>query len=117
MAQNRKLAGFFRQIGILFWKNGKLFKRNISGTLAEILMALLFIIILFALRYFVDIKSFTEQNDLTNPAGSILRNASLQKGGYFIYYYPPNTFIRNLVLSSIMAITYTKGNFTPLGSK
>lgn len=52
--QKRKVAEFFKQILILMWKNSILFKRNISGTIAEICVALIFVLILFLVRALAD---------------------------------------------------------------
>jgi hypothetical protein len=47
----QELAGFFGQLRILLWKNTVLFRRNISGTLSEIIYPMFFVLLI---RYFVD---------------------------------------------------------------
>ena len=115
MAEKKKLAGFFRQMIILFWKNGKLFQRNKSGTFAELLMAVLFILILVAIRFFIDVTAFDAQTTSSNPAQNILASAKMQPGKSKIYYYPNNTFIRSIVLNSYLDILGQNSNFTCLG--
>jgi hypothetical protein len=110
--KTRKLAGFFRQLGILFWKNGILFKRNKVGTFAEILMAFIFIILLIAIRFFVDAKLFTEQDITSNPPRYFLANATLQKGKFAIYVSPNNVFVLSLVANALNDIKSQNKNFT-----
>ena len=116
--KTRKIAGFFAQIRILFWKNGKLLIRNKLGTFAELFMAFLFIFILLAIRYFVDAKLTADDNDsefTSNPERDLLYNATLMKGRYKIYYYPNNIFIRTKVVSAVTKIYNYNENFTALG--
>lgn len=60
--KERKIANDFKQFSILLWKNGKLFKHNIGGTIAEILVAAFFAFLILILRHFSDTSVFNEQN-------------------------------------------------------
>jgi len=50
--ENRKIAGFFRQIFIILWKNSILFRRNKTGILCELIFSSLFTLIFILLVYF-----------------------------------------------------------------
>ncbi len=109
--QERKIAGRFRQFVILFWKNGKLFRRNIWGTLAEILMAFIFILMIVFLRYFVDITIFNDSNSRTNPALGLFDKVNASNRS-FIYYYPNNSFTQSIVTNAYTLINARSPNFT-----
>ena len=49
-----RLAGFWRQLQILLWKNLLLARANIVSTLVELLMSLAFISLLILIRYIVE---------------------------------------------------------------
>ena len=112
----RKLAGFWKQILILFWKNGKLFKRNKLGTFAELFMALLFILMLLIIRYFVDSTTVTVDTDTSlksNPLLPIVAPIRLMKGTSCVYYYPNNNLIKNLVTNAMADLTGVNASFNP----
>lgn len=111
VTDERKIAGTFRQFIILFWKNGKLFRRNIWGTLAEILMALVFILMILFLRYFVDLTVYNDQTTMTNPPMGIFDRANASNRSY-IYYYPNNPFIASIVTNAYNLIQNRTTNFT-----
>lgn len=112
----RKLAGFFKQVKILFWKNGKLFLRNKLGTFAELFMAILFIFMLLLIRFFVDSSLQTvdvDTNIKSNPLISILAPISLLTGKTVVLYYPNNNFIRDLVTNAMNDLKAVNASFTP----
>lgn len=104
----RKVVGFFKQLLILFWKNSILFKRNILGTLVEILAALVFVLILVFLRYFVDSVRFTDQ---TNIARSVFDSINATTNRSLILYYPNNTYVKDLVTNAYNLIKTQKPSF------
>jgi hypothetical protein len=109
--EERKIASRFRQLVVLSWKNIKLLQRNKIGTCAEILMALLFIIITILMRYFMDVVVFNEQNSLNNPVLGLFDLASSSNRS-LIYYYPNNTFIKDIVTNAYTLINSQSPNFT-----
>ena len=113
--KDRQVVGFFRQNLILFWKNGLLFRRNISGTICEILVALLFLLILVMMRYFVDSAQFNDQDSTTNPLLYLLLNVNVSTGRNLILYYPNNEFVRNIVLNAYITIKTIKPMFNATG--
>lgn len=116
----RKLAGFFAQIRILFWKNGKLLLRNKTGTFAELFMALLFVLMLLLIRFFVDASLSNDDNDTdikSNPELDLFNNVTLLRGRYKVYYYPNNVFIQGKVVAAMAKIYAYNPNFTVLSNK
>ena len=99
--KERKIAGKFKQFRILFWKNGKLFRRNIWGTLGEILMAFLFVLMILLLRFFVDSSAYSDQNAKLTGVFDRLNTSNRT----LIYYYPNNAFIQELVMNSVTLIS------------
>ena len=97
--KQRKVVGVFRQTLILFWKNSLLFRRNISGTIAEILVAFIFVLILLLLRYFIDTPHYQDQTNtnLSNPVLNVASFVNDTSGRYNILYYPNNDFISDIM--------------------
>ena len=81
------------------------------GTLAEILMAFLFVLIIILLRYFVDITTYPDQNSFSNPVLGVfdLANSSNRS---LIYYHPNNSFIQEIVTDAYNLINAQSPNFT-----
>jgi len=93
----RKVAGFFRQCLILMWKNSILFRRNIAGTIAEICVALLFVLMLFLVRILADTAHFNDQNLYRNPPVPIIDQINATTNRSLIMYYPNNSFVFGIV--------------------
>lgn len=113
--KERKVAGFFRQILILLWKNSILFRRNISGTLVEILVALLFVIIMIFLRFFVDSTKVAEQSASTNLIRNIVDSINVTTKREYLLYYPNNAFIQGIVTSAYLFIKSARPTFNATG--
>lgn len=111
VTDERKIASVLRQFIILFWKNGKLFRRNVWGTLAEILMAFIFVLIILFLRFFIDLTVFSDQSNMTNPPLGIFDRANSSNRS-FIYYYPNNAFIQSIVTNAYQLINNRSSNFS-----
>ena len=109
--KERKVVGFFRQIVILFWKNGVLFKRNKAGTIAEILVALLFVFILVFLRLFVDSTKVAEQSPTNNPIRNVMSYINVTTNRSLIMFYPNNPFVEDIVIRAYMLIKSKKPTF------
>ena len=115
--EERKIAGRFRQCLIMFWKNGLLFRRNIWGTLAEILMAFLFCLIILLLRYFIDLTVYPDQSPVNgtsvlsyNPVVGLF-NLANSSNRTTVYYYPNNSFVLGILTSAFTLINIVKSNF------
>ncbi len=117
--EERKIAGRFRQCIIMFWKNSLLFRRNVWGTLAELLMAFLFCLIILLLRFFIDLTVFPDQSSVNTTSTSILSynpvlspfNLVNSSNRTQIYYYPNNSFILGLVTNAYTLINAVKPSF------
>ena len=107
----RKVVGIFRQIVILLWKNSILFRRNISGTLAEILAAFVFLFILLLIRFFADSTKINDQSYIKNPTFNLLSIINATTNRELIMYYPNNTFVEELVTNAYQLIKSRKPNF------
>ena len=107
----RKVVGIFRQIVILLWKNSILFRRNISGTLAEILAAFVFLFILLLIRFFADSTKINDQSYVKNPTFNLLSIINATTNRELIMYYPNNTFVEELVTNAYQLIKSRKPNF------
>jgi hypothetical protein len=95
--EKRKVAGFLRQCLILMWKNSILFRRNIAGTIAEICVALLFVLILFLVRILADTAHYNDQNLFRNPPIPIIDQINATTNRSLIMYYPNNSFVFGIV--------------------
>ena len=113
-AKQRKVVGIFRQTLLLFWKNSILFRRNISGTIAEILVAFLFVIILLFLRYFIDTPHYNDQinTSFSNPVLNVIEFINRTSGRPNIMYYPDNKFVKQIVERAYELINESVGNFS-----
>lgn len=117
MGQNRKIAGFFRQIQIISWKNLLLYRKNITGLLSEVIFSCLFTLIFVILVYYSrpqykQKKEFVSSKPVQNFFNDEIFNTT------DFYYYPNNQFIQELVFNSSQIILeknfYLKLNY--LGS-
>lgn len=112
MNENKhKVVGVFSQLRILLWKNRILFQRNTSGTLAEILVAFLFVLILLVLRFFVDSTRFPEQNSNNTLARPILNTVNVSSNRSFIMYYPDNLLVQEIMIYTIQLIRSANSRF------
>lgn len=100
-----KLAGFFRQLKILLWKNSLLFQRKKLATLSEILLALSFISMLLIIRYFVEKVYIPDQ---TNPVYNAIDYFQVISGKNLILFYPNNPFIERIVSNAYEIIKARK---------
>jgi len=111
----RKVVGFFRQCVILFWKNGLLFRRNISGTIAEIFVAVLFLLILLLMRFFVDSNKFDDYNTTNNPLKYVMSTINITSKRNLIMYYPNNAYIKDIVENAYQMIKLIVPDFNATG--
>jgi hypothetical protein len=94
--KERRIAGFFRQVQIILWKNLLLMSKNIFGTICELLLSGLFVLILYLIAY----SSFPKLYPAKNNVPTQLNN-NFYFSNQFIYYYPNNKFIRSLMNDSL----------------
>lgn len=113
--KEHKVVGVFRQILILLWKNKILFKRNTWGTLAEILVAFIFVLILLVLRYFVDSTRLVAQDSNSVQATSILRSTSLTTNRSLIMYFPNNSLAQAIVTNAYNLMKSQRPTFNATG--
>lgn len=111
MKEHHKVVGVLAQIRILLWKNRLLFQRNTAGTLAEILAALVFALILLLLRFFVDSAQFFDQNATSTVSRSILSNVNTSTNRSLIMFYPNNPFVQTIVTNAYTAIQSQSSRF------
>ena len=100
--ENRKIAGFFRQIFIILWKNSILFRRNKTGIICELIFSSLFTLIFLLLVYFANpdyrLKSFNKE---TSVLSDIINDDTDEFAKNTYYYYPNEEFVKNIMQNSI----------------
>jgi hypothetical protein len=88
-----KIASLGKQTTIILWKNALLMSKNILGTVCELLLSLLFVVILYFIAYY-NIPNL--QPDEYNERQYFMSkfNASKDKQ---VFYYPNNEFVGELI--------------------
>ncbi len=114
---NRKIAGFFKQILIISWKNGILFRRNKFGFVCELLFSSLFTFIFVILVYY----SSPTYGPRNNPQlDNVIIDSKISLAPDFltfiIYFYPNNKFIENVVKTSISKLSFNKDSMQAIPS-
>ena len=102
---NLQVAGFFRQLQILLWKNSLLFQRNVLGTLCEILLSVGFIAILLLIRYIVESVQYKDQ---ANPFYNVIDYFQNFAGHYIILYYPDSPVVKQIIQNAYFLIKTRK---------
>ena len=110
-SNNRKIAGLFKQILIISWKNGILFRRNKFGFVCELLFSSLFTFIFVILVYY----SSPTYGPRNNPhLENVIVESKISLAPDFLtfifYYYPSNKFIENVVETSISKLNFNKNS-------
>jgi hypothetical protein len=102
------MSGFLKQIMIICWKNIVLFRRNKFSFVCELLFSSLFTFIFVILVYYSS-PTFTSktpvamENVLKKDRDNTWAMSSTDKdflGSFYIYYYPNNTFVENVMKSA-----------------
>ena len=111
--KQRKVVGALSQTRILFWKNSLLFRRNVSGTLAEIFVALLFVLMLLLIRYFADTAHVADETNTlkSNPVLNVVDFLNVTSGRPNIIFYPNNDFVRSIVSRACQLINVSVSKF------
>lgn len=100
---NRKLAGFFTQIQVVFYKNLLLYKSNKLGVVFELLFislsAILFIIAdnIFVVNHYGNSYPLEPVDVLDNSRNFF----TFYKTATNVYYFPNNSFVEQLVKKSL----------------
>ena len=101
-SENRKKAGFFRQISIILWKNSILYRKNIIAIICELIFSSLFtIILLLFICYSISdetIQILRRVKDFYSEA-SEFDTDEFARDTY--YYYPNEGFVKNIMQNSI----------------
>lgn len=93
----KQIAGFFKQIAILIWKNSILIRRKKLSTLLELVLAIFFISMLLIIRYFVEKVAIPDQS---NPIYNVMDYFQTFSGKNFILFYPNNPLIERIILNA-----------------
>ena len=98
-AESRQLAGLFRQVLILFWKNWTLFRRSVFASCCEVVIPYLLIVLLIVLRSTGD--AYFTKGELYPPTG-VTQSFSNGYERSLIFFYPNNFYVRSIITRSIM---------------
>jgi hypothetical protein len=102
---DRQIAGAWKQFRILSWKNFKLLKRNKIGTLAECLVAVCFIFMIFINRQLTDTERIPKVN---NDYVDVISKINISNKTTTVYYYPNNSFVLSIVKNTMQLIQNRK---------
>ena len=100
---DRQIAGAWKQFTILSWKNFILLKRNKLGTLAECLVAVCFIFMIFMNRQLTDIERLSTKN-VNNDSVDVISKINISNKTTTVYYYPNNSFVLSIVKNTMQLI-------------
>ena len=100
-----QIAGFFRQLSILLWKNALLARRNWLTTLFELILSVFFVCMLLIVRYIVE-KGLNK--DQAYPSYNVIDHFQVMPNRDLILFYPDNPFVRRLVTESVDIIKSRK---------
>jgi hypothetical protein len=110
-----KISGFFGQLRILLWKNIILSRRNKSGTIAEILCPIGFLLVLLLMRYLIDRIVIGDQPQVTiNPIDSLkIYNFTTTSGTITntLLFYPNSTLVESILSRAVTLIQSRNINF------
>ena len=109
-----KIASLPNQILILNWKNFLLFRRNLLGTILELIFPFIFISFLLIIRYFIERIKFFNQYNQSN-SGNVLElyvNLMSQEK-ILVLFYPNNKLIQELVENSVRFLQLKNPEFSP----
>ncbi len=93
MDKKRKLAGFFRQIRIISWKNILLFLQNKSGIITELITCSLFLLLIAA----IVLTNVANKRQVPNEFYDVPGRLYISGGGGKIYYYPKSKLTDDLM--------------------
>ena len=108
-----KLAGLFRQIWILIWKNLITLSRNKFGTFVELFCPIFFSSFLLVIRHFIERIEFKDNYNVPSNVFDLNEEFNVKTRRY-VLYYPNNPFIRDLVTKAVRLITARNPRFSQL---
>jgi hypothetical protein len=109
MEKKRQLAGFFRQIQIISWKNALLFLQNKSGIITELITCVLFISIMGGIIAFASVNRSRAFDDNTEIPTSFYDGDVGEK----LYFYPETNLTLKLISKIFDTVKiYTQTNLT-----
>jgi hypothetical protein len=109
-----KIASLPNQILILNRKNFLLFRRNLLGTILELIFPFIFISFLLIIRYFIERIKFFNQHNQSN-SGNVLELYvnSMSQEKILVLFYPNNKLIQELVENSVRFLKLKNPEFSP----
>ena len=101
-----KIANLFKQVLILMGKNFIMFRRNLVATLVEIICPILFLLILFIMRYFVEKIMYPQQYNMARSYRSLIlspfsTSKQPKQSRNLVLFYPNTSFIQDLVNKTV----------------
>ncbi len=109
MEKKRQLAGFFRQIQIISWKNALLFLQNKSGIITELITCALFISIMGGIIALASVNISRTFDDRTVIPTSFYDGDVGEK----LYFFPETDLTLNLIRRIFNTVKiYTQTNLT-----
>jgi hypothetical protein len=112
---NKEMAGFFKQLLLILWKNLLIIKQNKTGLVCELLFSSLFTFIFVALVYFYNPQVVPKQFiDFESAIRSNLVDFTrLHEPPLDLYYYPNTHSVKTLV-SNAYAVLKLKNTYLKL---
>lgn len=108
-----KIANLPKQVLILMGKNFIMFRRNLIGTIVEIICPILFLLILFIMRYFVEKIIYPQQYNMPRYYQTLFFPQQNSQIRNLVLYYPNTEFIQNLVNKTVQTIVDYNYEFSP----
>ena len=114
-----KIANLAKQVLILIGKNFIMFRRNLVSTLVEIICPILFLLILFIMRYFVEKIMYPQQYNMGRNYKSLILQSAQQtfmqqkQPRNLVLFYPNTSFIQDLVNKTVQSLAEYNFDFDP----
>jgi hypothetical protein len=113
-----KIANLFKQVLILMGKNFIMFRRNLVATLVEIICPILFLLILFIMRYFVEKIMYPQQYNMARSYRSLIlsplsTSKQPKQSRNLVLFYPNTSFIQDLVNKTVQSLAEYNFDFDP----
>ena len=114
-----KIANLAKQVLILMGKNFIMFRRNLVATLVEIICPILFLLILFIMRYFVEKIMYPQQYNMGRNYKSLILQSAQQtfmqqkQPRNLVLFYPNTSFIQDLVNKTVQSLAEYNFDFDP----
>ena len=109
---NKRIAGLFKQIRILLWKNYILSKRNKVGLISELFAPIFMLLILLIIRIAVSVEYNEEQRFDPNFVLDSFNNSNRN----LVLFYPNNSIIESIVNRGMDFIKQKHSWFDPISS-